>query len=193
MAIQEGSKYLHWNYFLALESDTEKLSRYVEFTTGNFSTYSLEMAHLLLAAASEVDVIAKILCKKVDSSQNADSIGKYREVLKPSFSKIQNMRVLIPRYGLELCPWSNWNNDENPEWWTAYNKVKHHRSTHYQRANLRNTLNAVAGLFVMLLFLYKEDAEAGTLAPSPTLFRVADEFFAGVDLGSGDVRFVYRL
>jgi hypothetical protein len=193
MAIQEGSKYLHWNYFLALESDTEQLSRYVEFTTDNFSTYSLEMAHLLLAAASEVDVIAKILCKKTDTSQNADSIGKYREILKPSFPNIQNMKVLVPRYGLELCPWFNWSDDENPEWWTAYNKVKHHRSTHYQRANLKNILNAVAGLFVMLLYLYKEDAEAGTLAPSPSLFRVGDEFFAGVDLGSGDVRFVYKL
>jgi hypothetical protein len=53
-----GTPKLHWNYFLALEQDLETVSRYVECTSDNHKIYSIELAHLLFAAASEVDVIA---------------------------------------------------------------------------------------------------------------------------------------
>jgi hypothetical protein len=67
MGIQlTGLPKLHWNYFLALERDLEVVSRYVEFTDDNNETYSIELAHLLFAAASEADVIAKLLCKQLD-------------------------------------------------------------------------------------------------------------------------------
>jgi len=72
--LKEGPKLLHWNYFLALESDLDRVSRYVEFTTYNYTTYSLEMAHLLLAAGSEIDVVLKSLCKKVNPTIEASNI-----------------------------------------------------------------------------------------------------------------------
>lgn len=194
--IKDSDKYIHWNYFIAIDTDTEKLARYIEFSSDNFTTYSIEMAHLLLTAASEVDVVAKILCKRHGSSskaKKAKKIHEYRKVLKRALPNIQRMNIVIPRYGLSLQPWEQWGSNENPNWWTAYNKVKHHRSTDFHRANLLYALNAVAGLFVMLLYLYKKEAEAGNLLPSPSLFRVDTEFFNGVDLSSGDVRFIYSL
>lgn len=36
MGIQEEESLLHWNYFLAIESDLEKVARYIEFTQDNF-------------------------------------------------------------------------------------------------------------------------------------------------------------
>jgi hypothetical protein len=48
--IQATESKLHWNYFIALERDLETTTRYVEFTPANFSTYSIEFAHLLFAA-----------------------------------------------------------------------------------------------------------------------------------------------
>jgi hypothetical protein len=151
------------------------------------------MAHLLLAAASEIDVIAKLLCMKVSPNNNAENINEYRSILNPAFPNIKEIKVLIRRYGLEFKPWTNWKRNQNPIWWTAYNKVKHERNIHYQKASLKNTLNATAGLFVMLLYLYKDEAEAGMLAPSPSLFRVDEQFDGGVDLSGGDFKLVYRL
>ena len=52
----------HWNYFLAIEKDLEKLSRYIEFSNDNLDTYSIELTHILLSSSSEVDVIMKQLC-----------------------------------------------------------------------------------------------------------------------------------
>ncbi|GEM_PF-733291 len=42
----------HWNYYLAIESDLENLTRYIEFHPDNFATYSIENAKLLMTATS---------------------------------------------------------------------------------------------------------------------------------------------
>ena len=51
MAILASFAKLHWNYFLALERDMEVVARYVGFAVPNFQVYSIELAHLLFAAA----------------------------------------------------------------------------------------------------------------------------------------------
>lgn len=89
--LKEGPKLSHWNYFLALESDLERVSRYVEFTQNNYTTYSLEMAHLLLAAGSEVEVVLKALCRKVEPKKPAENIEQYREILTQSLPKLSDM------------------------------------------------------------------------------------------------------
>jgi hypothetical protein len=40
----------------------ENVSRYIEFIDANLDTYSIELAHLLLASSSECDVVFKELC-----------------------------------------------------------------------------------------------------------------------------------
>jgi hypothetical protein len=95
---------LHWNYFLALERDLEVASRYVEFDKANFKTYSIELARLLFAAASEVDVLAKALCALfVPSAQPAD-MDEYRVRLVEHLPKLMDMEAVIPRYGLSFAP-----------------------------------------------------------------------------------------
>lgn len=170
MAIQENASLLHWNYFLALESDVERLARFVEFTSNNFRTYSIEMVHLFLAAASEVDVIAKQLCFRMDEAANADNIEKYRKVLRRSLPEMESSIVTIPRYGLDLRPWSNWRDDETPNWWRAHNKVKHQRGEHFGLANLENVLNAMAGLFLLILHYYRSGLDSRRIEPPPNLF-----------------------
>jgi hypothetical protein len=184
MGIEESKIPQHWNYFLALEEDLSRLSRYLELTQDNFKAYSLELARILFAAASEVDVVAKRLCERIEGAADADSINKYRSAIAPAYPEFATATVSLPKFGLSLTPWEQWGKDQNPVWWTAYNKVKHHRHTDFEKANLKNALNAVAGLFVLLLFFYENEAAAGGLAPDPTLFRAGppftvDRFFWG--------------
>lgn len=56
----------HWRYFIALEQDLEGTTRYVEPAEDNFKTYSVEFTRLLLSACSEIDVVCKVLCQKID-------------------------------------------------------------------------------------------------------------------------------
>lgn len=194
MVILTSPSLAHWNFFLALEKDLEVLSRYIEFTEPNFTCYSLEISRILFSAASEVDVVAKQLCVKIKPNSSASNINQYRDEIRTAHSSLQSFKVTIPRFGLELTPWSNWSDMTGvPDWWTAYNKVKHHRNTDYHRGNLKNCLNAVAGLFVVILYFYKEKAENAELIPSPSLFRVTEEHFDGTTLNEIEFGINYRL
>lgn len=172
MGIHEAPTPQHWNYFLALEDDVVRISRYLELTTDNFESYSLELMRILSGAASEVDVVSKRLCQKANDKSKANNITKYKAEILAAYPQITSTVVEIPRFGLTLTPWDQWKTDANPLWWRAYTKVKHQRHTHFAEASLKHALYAVAGLFVLLLFYYREEGMNGQLNPDPVIFRV---------------------
>lgn len=171
----------HWNYLFAIESDLERLSRFVEFDERNFDCFSLEISRVLLAAGAEIDVVCKQLCRNIDAASTAANINQYQDMIAKTYLDIPSFEIALPRFGLSLTPWSNWVKASNPPlWWTAHNKIKHHRDSEYHQGNLKNALNAVAGLFVVVLYLYKEKARLGELVPSLQLLRVSQKHHGGV-------------
>lgn len=189
MTIKIAEKNIHWDYYLALESDVEKLARYIEFDESNFNTHSIELAHLLLAASSEVDVVMKELCKLLPSKIKIKNIDSYREIIKEDMPPIIGTNIISDRYGLTLSPWSNWAEDKNPIWWKSYNDVKHERSVHFSKANLKNVLNSMAGLFVVNIYFnhekfcsehkeypYELTYTFNNLIPQSSLFKLDDPF-----------------
>lgn len=180
MSIQSNATHIHWKYLIAIERDLDTLSRFIEFDEANFGCYSIEIARLLLAAAAEVDVVCKQLCTINNHSSKAENINHYRDELAPAYPNVPTFNVVMPRYGLVLTPFVEWKQPNGvPRWWTAYNKTKHHRHTHFDNANLESTLNAIAGLFVMTLYLYRLDAESAALSPSAQLFFPDDNHSSG--------------
>lgn len=169
MGIHEAPTPQHWNYFLALEDDVVKMSRFLEVTSANFEAYSLELMRILFGAASEADVVSKRLCLKLNAKSKADNITKYKKEILAVYPELTSAVVEVPRFGLTLTPWVQWKTDPSPLWWRAYNNVKHHRHTHFSDASLKHTLNGVAGLFVLLLFYYRDEAQNGRLSPNPVM------------------------
>jgi hypothetical protein len=163
MTIRTSKTLLHWNYFLALEQDLAHVGRYVEFAESNFKTYSIELAHLLLATCSEVDVVLKGLCKKLQPEARLKDINDYQLVVNRSLRNLASEHVWVDRQGLDLYPWQHWDKDvnmsplTNPHWWGSYNDVKHQRSDYFKQANLSNVLNAMAGLLVVVYHYYKKE------------------------------------
>jgi hypothetical protein len=190
MTIETKDSFLHWNYFLALESDLQQAARYIEFSEANFETYSIELAHLLLASASEVDVVAKGICALLEPDSHAGGITQYRRIITRSIPGFQAEEVTVPRFGLTLHPWSNWSEDRNPLWWRSYNQVKHHRNDHFRDATLKNALNSAAALLVAVFYFYKlkfaSEGEAKDprdvtqkLTPESQLLRLQDCYYYG--------------
>lgn len=142
------------DYFHAFEDDLTRVARYIEFCPDNYGTYSLELVRLLLAAGSEVDVALKELCKVLQPTGAATkSINQHKAVILGIHPEIiHKQTVHMPRFDLELMPWRNWP-AENPAWWRAYNSVKHNRVVNYKLGNLENTINAVAGLGIVMQFV----------------------------------------
>ena len=146
----------YWRYFLVLEQELSDLSRYIEFNSNNYSTYSIELARIYLAVCSEIDVVAKLLSNSL-GHPNPDNICDYRTQIMGTYSNLPNLRVQIPRHSLDFTPWNSWGHTtpSNPSWWRNYNNVKHHRTDYYSEANLENVLNATADLIVLNLYYQK--------------------------------------
>ena len=156
MCTQVNGKFNHWNYFIALEQDLEKLSRYIEFSEANFSTYSIELAHLLLATSSEVDVVMKALCNLKQPKAQHTNINDYKKTISSSFPEFSSEECYMHRFGLKFQPWRSLKHGETPTWWRSYNNVKHQRDACFNEANLKNTLNSVAALRTLLLYYYRD-------------------------------------
>jgi hypothetical protein len=193
MAIQASAAHLHWNYFLALEHDLEAVSRYIEFSPANFSVYSIELAHLLFAAASEVDVVAKLVCEQVRPEAPRHNINHYKDILVSELPHLTADEVLVPRYGLTLTPWEAWSGESHPLWWRGYNNVKHERDRYFNEATLKNSLNALAALMLLTIHFYQRSLAPSEMAllpikktmnllqPDSSLLRLREEnYFATV-------------
>jgi len=164
-------KYPHWNYFLSLEKDFINTIRYVEIDDNNSGTSSVEYTKLLLSACSEIDVVCKLLCKKVDPESNANNIDEYKAILLGKYPNIYKIEIQIPRYEELIKPWASWETNINPDWWRSYNKVKHQRDIYAGEANQANTIMSLAGLFGLLLYYYQPEFYKQDLSPLPDLFE----------------------
>lgn len=193
-----GSTYketnIHWNYFLSIESDFEKSSKYVEFTEENGKTFSIEFGRIIMAATQEIDVIMKKLCLLIDEDSSPKNIGDYRKVITEKLPEFITQEAQIPRYGIIMKPWEEWGDQnkkvDNPiNWWKANNKIKHHRSVNLEKANFKNAKDALGALLITTLYYYKLKKEqeeqkrvdwvdlTSKLKPKSQLFILSDKFY----------------
>lgn len=190
MGIHYNKSNIHWNYFLAIEQDFELLSRYIEFTESNNNTFSIELARIIMVSTQEVDVILKKLCKLVEPESTADNINQYKPIILNHFPEFTKETVQIQRFGMTSKPWINWfDSNDHPFWWTANNKIKHQRTEHFEKANLKNAYNSLGGLLVATLYYYKTEIEKETgnplswtdltfkLKPNSSLLKLRDEYY----------------
>jgi len=143
---------------MSLEDDLIEAGRYVEICEDNFDTYSTQFTRLLLAAASEVDVVAKILCGQINPNRNYRNIDDYKDTIAPDFPAIPSIVMEIQWTDIRVQPWELWGKPtpSNPNWWRAYNGVKHERNNNFKDGNLKNALHAIAGLYCLVRHL-KQD------------------------------------
>lgn len=176
MGINQVDVDTHWNYFLSLEEDFLRISRYVHFNADNNKTYSIEFARIILSAGSEVDVVAKALTKAT-TGKVTENIKEHMDAIVPTFPIIPTHVVFMDRFGLNVTPWDNWNQSKTPDWWKSYNAIKHDRGNHFQEANLENTFRSIAGLFILLIY-YLRHIGAGTIHPTPRALSTEDKLTA---------------
>lgn len=193
MAINRASTLIHWNFFIALEEDLDRLARYVDLSGQNDETFSIEIARLFLSASAEVDVVLKQLAVKHNAASAAANINAYFSEVTQHCPNFVGFTVLVPRFGLTLNPWNSWTVNTPPIWWQDHNKVKHHRHNYFDRATVKNCLNAVAALFVSVIHLYAKEAARGELLSLPRLFNVGDAHFGGTQMGRFGHSFVYKV
>ena len=159
----------HWQHFLSLERDLIETIEFVELNQSNDGAFSVAYTKLFLAICSEIDVVAKLVCKKINASSSARNIGDYCSEIIEKYPSFHTVECMIPRYGINIQPWASWSGSSNPSWWQDHNKVKHQRDTHSTLANQKNVKESLCGLFCLLLYLYQPELYSATLNPLPVL------------------------
>jgi len=88
------------------------------------------------------------------------------------YTGFDSFEITVPRYGLVMKPWEAWGKGQNPSWWRSHNNIKHERNLYFGEANLENALNAVAGLFCLVLAYHHPDL--WKMKPWPKLLEVEE-------------------
>lgn len=165
----------YWDYYLDLEEQFSQTRKYIAFDIYNKNAYSVEFLKLMQAVCSEIDVVAKEIASALDPSFKVDSstnIQKWGYVLQNKMPRILTDEVVFD-HSIRVSPWKNWLYEEyenkkgatryrlkdsakTPEWWKAYNSVKHQRTRvtdngqiNYTKANLINLINSFAALYIL--------------------------------------------
>ena len=184
---------IHWDYYLVLEKDFLEVERYVAFALGdnylydghapfspeNSECFSNEFVKQYQAICSEVDVILKSICTEISNQSSADTMKAYSEEVLAKWPDLATRKVKFKR--IELQPFMNWKKEPNyhaPDWWPLYNDVKHKRLENYKKANLKNALNALAGLYLLEIYLVKFIGDRDSVTDVPNdiskLFEAID-------------------
>lgn len=151
---------LYWRFFLKAENDFINILSFIEFHPNNFQAHSIEFVRLFLSLGSEVDTILKLICSQKEDLTQYPEMKDYINYMNKHHPRFYDNQVLIPAYQYPIIPWEKWKDNSSPDWWTSYNKLKHNRAKEFKRANLENTLNALAGLYILLLAYYKSEFSA---------------------------------
>jgi len=152
---------LSWHSYLNLERDFIDVTRYVALDKNHGGVWSDKIAQLLLLTGSTVDSVFNEMRMSsfleefkpvIDLRQKSEpNIRDYREVYDPIY-QLSNVE-LRARYGLAeygiISPFQPFALDKSPEWWNAYNDVKHGFFQNMIKGTLDNLIHALGALFTL--------------------------------------------
>ena len=183
------------NHYLLLEKDFQLTTEYVTLSKDNYDTYSVSYLKLLLTIGSEIDVMLEFLAKLYDPATKEMGFGCSKILLKNE-PDIKSLEIKLRNEELLIKPWDC---EMIPEWWTAYNEIKHNRyedaikfdssRKYYQYANLRNVINALAALLSLELYAYRiisiQNSEKLFVPNVRSIFTVQNLYWKDIGFGSG--------
>ena len=182
-------KKVYWKNFMSIEEEFIQTEKFVAFDVMNYSSFSSKYLKLLLEIGSEIDILAKVLCLVAWNRGNVNTITEYRDCILMNAPEFERVQVVSEE--LKETPWENWSS-QSPNWWIAYNKIKHERfgtgsiggrtEPYYKFANLENVVKALMGLYQLEIYVLnslvkKEGKEEGFSFLSSSLFSLDGEIW----------------
>ncbi|MCG6157080.1 hypothetical protein [Rubinisphaera margarita] len=137
------------------EAAFQTAAKYVPYCPEHLDVWSPQFAQIILECASQVDSLWKAVEKTENPSSSTDKLtiknhwDRYRDSVSPQkviFFGGPNPAVISP-----FDVWSD-TTFQSPDWWQAYNKLKHDRFTYQAEATMSNALRSIAGLFLAIVY-----------------------------------------
>lgn len=152
-----------------MEADFVHFLEYVPYTPSNSKVYSPKLLAMLLQICGYIDTVFKEMAKfrgfanipecKIINDLESGGYSKFHIGLaRDAFEKIyglssNNGAKIIAKLDWigdkEMTPFEKFGQGKSPDWWRSYNNVKHAWSSAIEEANMENTLEALAGAFLL--------------------------------------------
>jgi hypothetical protein len=142
------------HYFVALEKELESSFNYIEPDVDNMQCYGAKYSSLLNSISIEFESVCRSLIKFMDSEATVGNIGEIKQHMLTHFPKIAGIEVDIARVNESIKPLEEWPTSRL-KWWDAYSTLKHNRISNYKKANLRNVIDAMISLLIVIAYLAK--------------------------------------
>ena len=156
---REEMKNTYWRYYRMLEDSFIDTISYVEIDERNYKTFSNKYALLIQSIGAELDGIFKTYCGF--ELYERKNISDYSNYILQSYPDITS-QIVIAR-GIEIIPFARWNADSPAQsipWWQKFDDIKHGRALNMSDANLENTLQILAALYLLEMKMFKDIANA---------------------------------
>jgi len=144
--------------FLLIQEDLQKLFEFVEPCDENKNTISLRIQELLTRVCIEIEANFTAILTENKYSNTGNWNLKNDYCLIEYTHKLSAYEVKFPVWKGEShtrIPFANWSKKSNKnwhvlDWYQAYNKSKHDRHLHFDKATFDTLLNSISGLVVLL-------------------------------------------
>ncbi len=151
-----------WDYMRMIEREFVRTLDFVSLSDEHAKVHSNEYAKLLLLAGSEVDTLMSFVASHI-AERPISGVKGCQTILCSHYKGFETVEISIPRIDRTIRPFSAWSKKRtSPDWWVAYNNVKHDRYRNFHDANQENCLQAIAALVVLNLYKFGDCLEPYT-------------------------------
>jgi len=137
----------------------DELLLFIEPQGNGINTYSYKTRELLILACTEVENswTKHLQFAGAQPSGRNYNTNDYVKLLEPLHLKEYKISLKIKSDIQDIVPFNSWSN-QNPttslDWYDAYNKTKHDRENHFDKATLENCIKALSANIVMFCVRY---------------------------------------
>lgn len=152
---QKSFENTFWKQYCMIEKEFIETLDYVELSTDNYKIYSKKYIKLILQIGSEIDNVFREFC----NLNGTTTISNYAKSTLNNYPNIVKQRVIAQNADIKIIPFDGWNNlkpSETFSFWHIYNSIKHDRLLHFKDASLQNTIEGLAALFVLEMYIFQE-------------------------------------
>lgn len=150
-----------WEYYKDLERQFQNFLEYVPYIQGNEDTYSFKLLSLILSIGGYIDSAFKEMARFSEFSEDEkckEILARAKErrgIIKSGVEAFDSLygisaKIVIFKFIPErefLKPFEC--AEHKPDWWDFYSKVKHEFGINLEKANLKNTRDALAAAFLL--------------------------------------------
>jgi len=133
--------------FIVLERQMSECMEYLPFIDANRQAISPKFIPIIMDACSLIDSILFEITS--DKKKRRFNLKEYSKLREPELMLDNNISLFLISPVQILCPYKGWTQSQ-PDWWNAYNSLKHDRLNNYHFATFTNAISSLAGLHQLM-------------------------------------------